>query len=67
MRLKHSNSVISKGYSMGRRIEVDEEYFKMIEKDSHLLECLMYYGVDTWDEFENALVLYEEDKDEEYT
>ena len=52
---------------MGRRIEVDEEYFKMIEKDSLLLECLMYYGVDTWDEFENALVLYEEDKDEEYT
>jgi len=26
----------------------------------------MYYGVDSWEEFDNALVLYEEEKEEEY-
>tara|TARA_R100000541_G_scaffold807_5_gene4485 strand:- start:644 stop:802 length:159 start_codon:yes stop_codon:yes gene_type:complete len=51
---------------MGRRIEVDENYYNSIERDSHLLECLMYYGVDSWEEFDNALVLYEEEKEEEY-
>ena len=51
---------------MGRRIEVDEDYHKLIERDSHLLECLMYYGVDSWEEFDNALVLYQEEKEEEY-
>ena len=51
---------------MGRRIDVDEDYYNLIERDSHLLECLMYYGVDSWDEFDNALVLYESEKEEEY-
>ena len=51
---------------MGRRIEVDEEYYNSSERDSHLLECLMYYGVDSWDEFDNALVLYEDEKEEAY-
>ena len=51
---------------MGRRIEVDEDYYNSIERDSHLLECLMYYGVDSWDEFDNALVLYEDEKEEAY-
>jgi hypothetical protein len=26
----------------------------------------MYYGVDSWEEFDNALVLYESEKEEEY-
>ena len=51
---------------MGRRIDVDEDYYNLIERDSHLLECLMYYGVDSWEEFDNALVLYESEKEEEY-
>jgi hypothetical protein len=51
---------------MGRRIEVDEDYYNLIERDSHLLECLMHYGVDSWDEFDNALVLYQAEKEEEY-
>ena len=51
---------------MGRLIEVDADYYNLIERDSHLLECLMYYGVDSWEEFDNALVLYESEKEEEY-
>tara|TARA_R110000764_G_scaffold26332_1_gene62551 strand:+ start:459 stop:662 length:204 start_codon:yes stop_codon:yes gene_type:complete len=66
MRLKHRNTTIPTGDDMGRRIEVDEDYHNLIERDSHLLECLMYYGVDSWEEFDNALVLYEEEKEEEY-
>lgn len=44
---------------MGRLIEVDEEHFKAIEKDSHFLECLTSCGVSDWHGFEAALKEYE--------
>jgi|TARA_B110000238_G_C16067116_1_gene413262 hypothetical protein len=47
------------------KIEVDLNYYNLIQKDSHLLECLMYCGVDMWDGFEEALIMYEEDQAEE--
>lgn len=49
---------------MGRLIEVDEEYFNTIQKDSEFLECLMHHGVDVWSGFEDALVMYEEEAGE---
>jgi len=48
---------------MGRLIEVDAEYFKVIEKDSEFLTCLTTCGVDAWEGFEEALEMYEEDSE----
>jgi len=45
---------------MGRLIEVDENYFKTIERDSEFLTCLTTCGVDKWDGFEEALSMYSE-------
>ena len=42
-------------------ILVDVTYFDTVQKDSEFLECLTACGVDSWDGFEEALNMYEED------
>jgi hypothetical protein len=49
---------------MGRLIEVDEDYHNTLQLDSHFLECLMTEGVDNWEGFEDALIMYEEENEE---
>jgi len=49
---------------MGRLIEVDENYFKTIERDSEFLTCLTTCGVAKWDGFEEALSMYKEEREE---
>jgi len=46
---------------MGRLIEVDEGYFKAIERDSHFLECLDACGLPSWDGYKEAKEMYDEE------
>lgn len=42
-------------------ISVDAIYLETLQKDSEFLECLTACGVDSWDGFEEALEMYEEE------
>tara|TARA_R110002124_G_scaffold30047_4_gene103837 strand:+ start:1340 stop:1537 length:198 start_codon:yes stop_codon:yes gene_type:complete len=48
--------------SINQTITVDLEYFKLIERDSHLLEYLDAHGVDGWSGYDDAVAEYERDQ-----
>ena len=48
--------------SINQTITVDLEYFKLIERDSHLLEYLDAHGVVGWSGYDDAVAEYERDQ-----
>lgn len=49
-------------FNINQTITVDLEYFKLIERDSHLLEYLDAHGVVDWKGYDEALEEYERDQ-----
>lgn len=49
-------------FNINQTITVDLEYFKLIERDSHLLEYLDAHGVDGWSGYNDAVAEYERDQ-----
>jgi hypothetical protein len=40
---------------------MDREYLLLMERDSHFLECLNDCGVDAWEGYSEASLMYEEE------
>ena len=43
---------------------VNREYLLLLERDSHFLECLNACGVDGWEGYSEASLMYEEETGE---
>lgn len=48
-----------------KMIEVDEAYYKQIEKDSHMLECLDACGLPNLPIWDKAKAMYNEESNDE--
>ena len=49
-------------FNINQTITVGLEYFKLIERDSHLIEYLDAHGVDGWSGYDDAVAEYERDQ-----